>query len=244
MTAFRTLHRNLRVAAWLILLLVMVVGGFERYYVMGWNMPVLTVTVVGLAVLFTVGLFEPLAGTRAEHGIAAWIETTTHFLPLLFFLVLGPTLPSMGRMSRLDYATRSVSNVRLQNDGTPLSVSLLDLHASHVQMDGLPVEVIGTGHILSESERKALPSTTADRDIRAILYRYVITCCAADATTVSAVLKGVESSSLREDQWYRVRGRARYVAEGLNVPFITVESIEPIETPHNPYLSGSDEMFR
>ncbi|MCX5759753.1 MAG: hypothetical protein NTU83_14865, partial [Candidatus Hydrogenedentes bacterium] len=236
MSALRALHTHLRLAAWVILLLVMIVGGFERYYVTGWNTPILAVAAVGLAILFTAGLLEPSRREPAERGIAAWMETIAHYLPLILFLTLGPTIPAMGRLSKFDYTARGVSNIPVQTGSGPLSVSLLDLHASHTRLDGLSIEVIGTGHLLSETDRKALPPSAAHRDVRAILYRYMITCCAADATTVSAVLNDVDAAAIREDQWYRVRGRAQYVAEGFNVPFIAVDMIEPIEAPHNPYL--------
>ncbi len=244
MSALEKLHTHLRLAAWVILLLVMILGGFERYYVTGWNTPILAVAAVGLALLFTAGLLEPSRGKHIERGVAAWMETMTHYLPLILFLALGPTMPTMGRLSKFDYTARGVSNVPAQTGSGPMSVSLLDLHASHARLDGLPIEVIGTGHLLSETDRKALPPSATHRDVRAILYRYMISCCAADATTVSAVLNNVDAATIREDQWYRVRGRAQYVAEGLNVPFIEVDAIEPIEAPHNPYLNGADEMFR
>jgi len=237
-------HAPLRLAAWLILLLVMILGGFQRYYLTGWNQPMLAVTCAGLALLFTAGLLEKPRGTRAVGGLGVWFETLAHYLPLVLFLVAGPTLPAMNRLSNFDYTGRKTSEIAPRMDGGPLSVSLLDLHAQHERIDGRLIEVIGTGHLLSESERKNLPASAAGRDIRAILYRYVITCCAADATTVSAVLNDMDPKTIQEDQWYRVRGRSRYVAEGLNVPFISVESLEPVPQPLSPYLTGSEEIFR
>ena len=239
-----SLHALLRLAAWLILLLAMILGGFQRYYLTGWNQPMLAVTCAGLALLFTAGLLEKPRGTREDRGIGAWSETLAHYLPLILFLAVGPTLPAMNRLSNFDYTGRKASGIAPRMDGGPLSVSLLDLHAQHERLDGHPVEVIGTAHLLSESERKNLPASAEGRDIRAILYRYAITCCAADATTVSAVLNDIDPKAIQEDRWYKVRGRSRYVAEGLNVPFVAVESLEPIPQPLSPYLTGSEEVFR
>lgn len=249
-------HSSLRLAAWLVLLLVMVAGGFERYYVTGWNTPVLAVTAVVLGILFTAGVLESppvrLQPPVNEKGTGrfrstwpVWIETLVHYLPLILFLAVGPTLPAMTHLATRGYPTGDAGATRtIPSPGGPLSVSLFDLHVSHLRLDGQPIEVIGTGHLLSEAERKALPPGAAQREIRAVLYRYVITCCAADATAVSAVLNGVDPQAIREDQWYRIRGQSHYVAETLNVPFITVGTIEPIAPPHNPYLSGTDELFR
>lgn len=71
-----------------------------------------------------------------------------------------------------------------------------------------------------------------------VLFRFVMTCCAADAQPVAVVLKADDLADLAEDQWIRVTGTARLTeVDGRERPLLTAESVEKIDPPSNPYLS-------
>lgn len=67
--------------------------------------------------------------------------------------------------------------------------------------------------------------------------RFVVTCCAADASAVALLAEWPEAAALPENAWVRVRGPVR-VAEfnGRLTPLITVAALEQVEQPEHPYM--------
>jgi uncharacterized repeat protein (TIGR03943 family) len=71
------------------------------------------------------------------------------------------------------------------------------------------------------------------------LARMIISCCAADARPIKVALDG-DVPPYGKDTWIRVVGRysKQMVKDELNherIPFVTVESVEKIQAPRNPY---------
>jgi hypothetical protein len=250
---FRLGHAQIRLLAWLALFGTILAGRYQRYYLAGWNVAILGCGTLFLALLFVAGLLGTDArGPRGKSTsrVADWLQTSTHFIPLLLFVIVGPSMPNLSTMNVAAFMARptkamgSRTPVRMPGSADYLSVSLLDLHFANERYEGERIEVLGRVHVLLEDELRRLPPAAEGKGIRVIVYRYVITCCVADATPVSAVLQGIEDNALQEDEWYKIRGRAHYVAEGLDVPFIAVETADRIAEPINPYLSAVEAMFR
>lgn len=67
--------------------------------------------------------------------------------------------------------------------------------------------------------------------------RFVVTCCAADASAVALLAEWPETGALPENAWVRVRGPVR-VAEfnGRPTPLIAVAALEQVEQPEHPYM--------
>ncbi len=69
------------------------------------------------------------------------------------------------------------------------------------------------------------------------LARYVITCCAADATLGGLICEYNNTESLKKGSWLTVRGT---IQKGLydqqNVPIVKVTSYKNSEKPQNPYI--------
>jgi uncharacterized membrane protein YcgQ (UPF0703/DUF1980 family) len=68
--------------------------------------------------------------------------------------------------------------------------------------------------------------------------RLVITCCAADATPMKAVLTGGQAARLPNDQWIRVTGRLRAgsaVEANGYTPTLTVSSLTTVSAPADLY---------
>ncbi|GBF31844.1 ABC transporter, substrate-binding protein [Desulfocucumis palustris] len=67
--------------------------------------------------------------------------------------------------------------------------------------------------------------------------RYVITCCAADATLGGLICEYDNTGSLEKGQWVTVKGTIKKgTYEQQNVPVIKVTSCENSEQPQNPYI--------
>ena len=252
-------HAQLRLLAWIGLFSLMVFGRYDRYYLAPWNIYLMAVTLLFLGLLAVTSIFPARARAANPppaspgHGLRAWLETVCHFLPLILFAAVGPSSPDFAVMSSAAFMARApeeeaaaavAENVRQLKPGDYLSVSLIDLRTARDRLENTPIEVLGKTHFITDNDRRQFPSGAEKLNIRVLLYRYVITCCVADATPVSVVLAGVDINTLRDEQWYRVRGRSHFVAEGLDAPFVTSDSLEPIEEPISPFLNAVDELFR
>lgn len=72
---------------------------------------------------------------------------------------------------------------------------------------------------------------------RTVVFRFVITCCAADAIPAAVLVTSDDAGTFPIDSWVRVRGLVeRTEFKGLNVPIIRAEQIVPIPQPRNPYI--------
>ena len=69
-----------------------------------------------------------------------------------------------------------------------------------------------------------------------VLFRHVISCCAADGRPIYAWLKDPPPATLPLDSWERIRGRVDLRYTGGVIPVITVDVIEVVPQPKNSYL--------
>ena len=70
-----------------------------------------------------------------------------------------------------------------------------------------------------------------------LIYRFVITCCAADALPVAMFLDIVDTAGLEEGSWVEVEGEfTTFTQNGKTVPVITEPVVRRIEPPAEPYL--------
>lgn len=75
------------------------------------------------------------------------------------------------------------------------------------------------------------PGTPADE---LLLTRYVITCCAADATVVQVRVVNVTPGRFDPEDWVRVRGRIYPLGREV---IVDASSIEEVPRPERPYLT-------
>ena len=69
-----------------------------------------------------------------------------------------------------------------------------------------------------------------------VLFRFVITCCAADAIPAALLVAADRADAFPVDSWVRVRGRVERTAfRGLDIPLLRAEQVTPIPPPGNPY---------
>lgn len=67
--------------------------------------------------------------------------------------------------------------------------------------------------------------------------RFIVTCCAADASGVALLVAWPEAAALAENAWVRVRGPVRAAElNGQPIPLILAETVEPTDQPEHPYM--------
>lgn len=70
-----------------------------------------------------------------------------------------------------------------------------------------------------------------------LLYRFVISCCAADAQPAAVMLTGEMASNWTDDAWVRATGRFTLRPdEPRPVPILELGALAPMKKPRNPYL--------
>lgn len=67
--------------------------------------------------------------------------------------------------------------------------------------------------------------------------RFIVTCCAADASAVALIAEWPEAAQLPENAWVRVRGPVRAAElDGQAIPLIAATHVEPVAQPEQPYM--------
>ena len=70
-----------------------------------------------------------------------------------------------------------------------------------------------------------------------LLYRFVISCCAADAQPVAVMLTGDIATNWTNDAWVRATGRFTLRPDVPRpVPILELGALAPMDKPRNPYL--------
>ena len=119
------------------------------------------------------------------------------------------------------------SDSGLTSDGGLL---ISDLYRQADRYDGQ--QVVFTGMIMRDA---ALQEHFGGRDTA--IYRFLITCCAADALPLAIAVDSDRAAGFTKDQWVRVSGT--FSLQRINdkpFPLVVDAAIEPIEAPAIPYL--------
>ncbi len=111
------------------------------------------------------------------------------------------------------------------------SVTLLDLTYAPRAYEGKRVQLIGMLHgpdpRVAEGFGRDLP----------LVFRFVISCCAADATPVAALVEGADLLERPDSSWVEVEGTFRTEeVNGSRVPILEDSTIRTIDPPAQPYL--------
>ena len=70
-----------------------------------------------------------------------------------------------------------------------------------------------------------------------LLYRFVVSCCAADAQPVAVMLTGAMATNWPADAWVRATGRFMLRPDQPRpVPILELGALAPVKKPRNPYL--------
>lgn len=99
-------------------------------------------------------------------------------------------------------------------------------------LQGVPVKLVGF----------VMPSANGARG-QFLLSRFMINCCAADATLMQAAITQVKIPVPKTDTWVSVTGKwypganSNFSPDGFPVPELVADKVEVIPAPQDPYLS-------
>ncbi len=119
-----------------------------------------------------------------------------------------------------------------------VTLALMELYYPKKHPGVTRVETIGRLMIPTQEEIDQVPPELDRADLKLLLYRYVMTCCAADAAPVFVVLRGRDVGELKVDDWVKITG-TWIPAPGLgDMAKIEVDSLTVIEQPAEPFLQA------
>ena len=159
---------------------------------------------------------------------------------------IGPTAISADRFS--DPSPKNPLTMRLPGQSPencasagPVGVqkrSILEL--SFEPMRYLGRRVTFTGMLMRD---KQLQQYLGDSDT--VVYRFLMTCCAADALPLAIALESGKAPALANDQWVQVEGDFQlHRLQGKPVPMVENAVIRPIDAPEAPYLFLTGSLYR
>jgi putative membrane protein len=129
-----------------------------------------------------------------------------------------------------DEKEASLTDMPRPRSKAPGECFISDLYRRADRYDGR--RVVFTGMIVRD---EALKEHFGGRDTA--VYRFLITCCAADALPMAVAVDTARAESFAMDQWVRVTGTVSLQRiDDKFFPLVTDTTLEPIEAPTMPYL--------
>jgi uncharacterized repeat protein (TIGR03943 family) len=255
--AVKTIHRVVTLAvcvAWLGSFAWLFIGGGYTYF-LARSYGVLLVIGGAVLVAFTVGVaFGGRGCTHGDAARAAWLPLAILVVPLAILAANPRPMPTSyafearagyNRLWKLLVASGVLDHARAHAPkpgpgaapvapaaatqpatGAVQHSSLLDITLDYPGNVG--TRVVTEGRVYRRGD---LPADSL------ALFRFVITCCAADAWPAAILVRSDRAGSFAIDSWVRVTGTVRSERiKGLEVPVVHAERIAVIPPPSNPYM--------
>lgn len=169
----------------------------------------------------------------ASHMPITWSGIFMLALPLIFATFL-PSQPLGADAISGSVSLQPIGGVSSEArfNVPPLERNVLDwlrefdAVSNPAKLDGLPVDIIA--FVYREPEMTATQFMAA---------RFTLSCCVADAFAVGMPVDYAEAETIEDGAWVRIQGTLQAGEfRGGQVPIIIPDTIEPTETPSNPYL--------
>ncbi len=188
-----------------------------------------------LALLIALGFmvaFFTISGP-ADLNVPAAFRAMVLLMPLLFLMLLPHSILGGDTFSQRFTGANSIAegptNDIPKNKASFSEQTILDLFRHPDRYEGRQVRF--TGMIMRDSELAAyFGRETA-------IYRFLITCCIADAMPLAISVAPELVEAFAVDAWVRVEGRFELGEwNGNPVPRVTDGKVTPVEAPKFPYL--------
>jgi uncharacterized repeat protein (TIGR03943 family) len=220
------------------MLWLLISGDYQRF--MRASLWPLQAGAVILLVPFSLALLHRAAqsGISGRASARRWLAAVIMVVPLVFMLGvpesgLGGYALSKRSLQQHGVPAQGhelVQRLEAENlSATPQELTLQDLVANRAELAGEAVATIG--RVFHPPERTEGYFT---------LYRFALTCCAADAQPLEMLVHFADARSLANDSWVRVEGvLIRLESEPELKYLLTANRVDKIEPPENSYLENS-----
>lgn len=187
------------------------------------------------SLLLCVGLVAHLFQSKdTGTGKHSWLNGLILLLPVLFIFQAGQgTLGEYAMQKRSMAASAIQKNQILNSDENQLNssiekeanpdkdISITTLIRKFDQFDGKQVSIQGL-----------FAKTVSGHEELSAVFRYLITCCAADAQPVGVFISSGVGKGFENNQWVRVKGQVEIrKMDEFDVIFMNADTLEPLNVP-------------
>jgi putative membrane protein len=186
----------------------------------------------GLLSIAALGTFAAARSSRSEAlGLREGVVMSLLAVPVVLLVALPPA--TLGTFSASKKATFSGSSAGFfwTFDETS-EVTLLMVAAAQTSDEGSKLLARRAGEEVAFVGFVARNADTPADEI--LLTRYVITCCAADATVVQVRVVNVTPARFEPEDWVEVRGQIYPIGRQV---IVNASSVEEVARPEKPYLT-------
>ena len=200
----------------------------------------LPVIILATVILLPLSVFSLLRRRTPRFGARELLGTAVILLPLVYIHHSGGATLGAGA-----FATRYVGMGVVPGKAGSIvpesadnETSLLDLFMNSEKYSGREITVTG----MLAKDTPQVEQILGVR--RPVLFRFAISCCAADATPLALVLEDGDADALKDDDWIAVSGtfRVRSV-KGFDLAVLEKASIRAVPPPEQPYLYSQWGLF-
>ena len=123
--------------------------------------------------------------------------------------------------------------------GVAVPMTLTELYFPIKHPGVTRIETIGRILVPTAEDLKKVPADVDTSEMKLMLYRFHMTCCAADARPVFIILLGHDTKGLENETWAKITGRW-VPAPGLgDMVKVVVDKLEIVPPPAEPYISDA-----
>ena len=203
-------------------------GGRYKAFIQPKLWPLLILALV-LLLAFTAAFIAQFSlKSISSFQFAAWAKAAILLIPVVFlWTIYGQSLGTDAFAKRILQSGPAVP-LKVNNSGKmpPKAIldnatSLLDLILYTEEFNGKAVAVEGMVYRGAQAEKNTF-----------LLFRFAVTCCAADAVPFSIRVKTAAPEDLPNDTWVRVEGHFRFETNNeKQILSISADNIQTIPTP-------------
>lgn len=251
--------RALLLLPWIGLILGMLISGQYKNYVADWH---IYLQILALALLSFTYIGELIGQSLAKAAQQSHSHDCTyaqpqpaplsktlilaHLVPLALFLSVGP--PSLGlqpnsgdRLGTLNERAAAPKEEPSAKRFTPdgyLITDIMKLIQGATKEGGLPSKacLVGQLYIMPPDKMENIPPKLREKGVNSFLYRFLMTCCAADARPISVALINAGDLQTQRETWFEVKGRPVIIEDQKKYVAFEVHTIEQVPRPKEPYL--------
>jgi uncharacterized repeat protein (TIGR03943 family) len=196
---------------------------------------------LAMAALLAAGFLAALLVLPHGHAVrsdVAWVRTGVLALPLLYVATgSGETLTTDALAKRMVGGVGSLTELgalgSIEDELGPQvrdrsMMTVLEIARRAKALEGREVTTFGQ-----------VARGVGEPDGHFLLFRFVLTCCVADAQPVGILVDARDHGRPEKDQWWKVVGTVETTeVDGKPSYVLRAKVLQRISAPRNPYLSG------
>ncbi|MFN8459557.1 MAG: TIGR03943 family protein [Anaerolineae bacterium] len=172
-----------------------------------------------------------------QHGNLSWGGLLLVALPVILGLLVPPKPLGAAAMSNREFEVGSVASASVPKTSQIISRPAGDKNVLDWLID---FRLAKDPAAFTNQEAQVIGFVYRDDRFGQdsfMVSRFVISCCAADATPMGLMVRWPESTGLVSDAWVEVKGRFQPGEfDGEPMPFLIAETVTPTKVPEQPYL--------